>query len=284
MNSSFFFYANPYQPHSEEAARALAQTLLSQGAQVYSHAFLADRGIGKEAELSQIAPELRAMVAFGGDGTLLRIAPRAARFSLPLLGVHTGTVGFLMEGDAGKPDETAQLLLQNEYHLSPCPMLEIEYENERYLALNDVSLTRGEHPGVIEVSVWADEEMIYSSHGDGMLLSTPLGSTAYCLAAGGPIVRPDTPCLIVTPLCSRELLQRSVVLPQDAKIALRAHGRTRRRLQLAIDGQILLPVTAEADLHISLAPEKLQLIALQPRHFFSTLRKKQAHWNQQEQE
>lgn len=282
MNRSFYFYANPYQPYSQEAARALEQTLMAQGARVYSHAYLSEKGIGEAADLSKIAPEIRAMVAFGGDGTLLRIAPRAAQFSLPLLGVHTGTVGFLMEGNPWQPDETAKCLLQDEYPLSPCPMLSVEYENERYLALNDIALSRGEHPGVVEVSVWADEEKIYSSHGDGMLVSTPLGSTAYCLAAGGPIVRPDTPCLIITPLCSRELLQRSVVLPLGADISLRAHGRSRRRLQLAIDGQILLPVTEEAHIKITLAPEKLPLISLKSHHFFSTLRQKQALWNQQE--
>jgi len=284
MKQAFYFYANPYQPHSEEAARALERELTSLGGQVYSDTYLSQKGVGQETELSAIAPRLRAVIAFGGDGTLLRIAPKAAALSLPLLGVHTGTVGFLMEGNADSPRETALSLMQESYRLSPCPMLEVEFEKNTYLALNDIALNRGEHPGVVEVSVWADDEKVYASHGDGMLVSTPLGSTAYCLAAGGPIVRPDTPCLIITPLCSRELLQRSVVLPLDASITLTAHGRSRRRLQLAIDGQTLLPVTDEARIHISRAKQPLNLISLSDRHFFATLRQKQALWNQQEQE
>lgn len=284
MKQAFYFYANPYQPHSEEAARALERELAALGGQVFSDTYLSQKGIGREASLTEAASRLQAVIAFGGDGTLLRIAPHAAALSLPLLGVHTGTVGFLMDGNAAEPQEIARSLMKKSYRTSLCPMLEVEFEGQTYLALNDIALSRGEHPGVVEVSVWADDEKVYASHGDGMLISTPLGSTAYCLAAGGPIVRPDTPCLIVTPLCSRELLQRSVVLPLDAKITLTAHGRSRRRLQLAIDGQTLLPVTDEAAIHIAQAPEKMNLITLSNRHFFSTLRQKQALWNQQEQE
>ena len=284
MKSAFYFYANPFHPRSSVAARALQEALCRKGADIYADPDLAAQGIGRAADVHALPEDVRAVIAFGGDGTLLRIAADAALQDVPMLGVHTGTVGFLMAGDAEKPEETAALLMAGEYRYDFCPLLETEFENKRYLALNDISITRGEHPGVVEVSVWADEELVYSSHGDGMLLSTPLGSTAYCLAAGGPIVRPDTLCLILTPLCARELLQRSVVLPLDTVITLRAHGRTRRRLQLAIDGQTLLPVTEEAKIQIHPAKERLRLISAPGRPFFSTLRKKQAIWNQQEEQ
>lgn len=284
MEQSFYFYANPFQPRGEEAARTLYACLTAQGAKIYAHAYLAQRGIGTEAAPAALPRDVRAVVAFGGDGTLLRVAADVARQGTALLGVHTGTVGFLMAGDADAPKETAEALLKPDYFLSVCPMLEIRFGGKRYLALNDLALTRGEHPGVIEVLAQADGEQIFCSHGDGMVVSTPLGSTAYALAAGGPVIRPDTPCMLVTPLNARELLQRPVILPLGARVTLLAHGRDRRRLQLAVDGQILLPVTEEARVEICLAREQTRLLVPPDRRFFTTLRKKQALWNQQEEQ
>lgn len=284
MKQTFYFYANPFQPRGEEAARALFSCLAARGAEIYAHDFLSQKGIGAPAEPASLPRGTRAVVAFGGDGTLLRLAADAARQGVPLLGVHTGTVGFLMPGNADQPEETAALLLRADYPLALCPLLEIRFGGKRYVALNDLCLHRGEHPGVIEVSVFADGELVFRSHGDGMVVSTPLGATAYALSAGGPLVRPDTPCLLVTPLCARELLQRPAVLPLGAEITLTAQGRDRRRLQLAVDGQTLLPITEEARVEIRLAREQARLIAPGGSRFFTTLRKKQALWNQQEEQ
>lgn len=284
MAHLFYFYANPYQPHSAEAARALAHQLESRGGVVYGDGYLASQGIGREAQLTDVPAGTRAIVAFGGDGTLLRAAPEGARQHVPLLGVHTGTVGFLMAGDAQRPRETADLLLAEEYPLTTYPLLAVRYQDKCCHALNDVSLTRGEHPGVIEVSVFADGERVFCCHGDGVVVSTPLGSTAYGLSAGGPIVRPDVPCVTVTPLAARELLLRPVILPAEAHLTVTAHGGARRRLQLAIDGQTLLPVTEEA--RVEIGPDRLRALLIHPagRAFFSTLRKKQGIWNQQEEQ
>lgn len=282
MSLVFYFYANPYQPKSESAARALARQLGDQGTQVLSDPWLAQRGVGRECVLNDLDRGTRAIVVFGGDGTLLRAAPDAARKEIPLLGVHTGTVGFLMPGEAERPAETAALLMAAEYPLMDCPLLEVSYRGEAYLAVNDLSFARGEHPGVMEVTVEADGELVFCAHGDGVVVSTPLGCTAYGLSAGGPVVRPDARCLMVTPLCARELTLRPVILPLDAQVTLSAHGSQRRRFQLAVDGQTLLPVTEEARVSLRAAREKLRLIRPSGISFFDTLRKKQINWNQQE--
>ena len=130
----------------------------------------------------------------------------------------------------------------------------------------------------------ADGETVFSAHGDGVVVSTPLGCTAYGLSAGGPVVRPDAKCLMITPLCARELLLRPVILPLSAHVTLLAHGSERRRLQLAIDGQTLLPVTQEARVTLRRAKEKLRLIRPGPVRFFDTLRIKQMDWNRQEKQ
>ena len=284
MKPSFYFYANPFQPRSQEAAQRLAGVMIGEGAQIYAEPWLAEYGVGDSCALQDIPGDTRAMVVFGGDGTLLRAAQTAADRQLPLLGVHTGTVGFLMQGDAAHPEATGALLMQDEYPVTAYPALNVQYDGEAYLALNDLALTRGEHPGVIEVLASADGETVFCAHGDGVVVSTPLGATAYGLSAGGPIVRHDAQCLLLTPLCARELLLRPVILPLTARITLRAHGRDRRRLQLAIDGQTLLPVTHEAEVEIRLARQSIRLILPGPPHFFDTLRKKQAIWNQQDEQ
>lgn len=284
MKQSFYFYANPFQPYSQSAAKALLMQLQARGAAVYADAYLSAQGIGESVPLSALPGDVRALIAFGGDGTLLRAAPYAARQQIPLLGVHTGTVGFLMPGDAEKPEETARLLLSEDYPLQRQPLLEIRCQGQRHLALNDASLTRGEHPGVIETIVSADGEMVFCAHGDGVVISTPLGSTGYSLSAGGPIVHPHTRCLIVSPLCARELLLRPVILPPESRITLRAHGRDRRRLQLAIDGQTLIPLTEETEVEILPAKEEILLLSPAPYRFFHTLRTKQQIWNQPEKQ
>lgn len=282
MDAIFYFYANPFQPRSEEAARRLAEAIQEQGGRVLTEDWLSSRGVGESCAFEDIPGCVRALIAFGGDGTLLRAAPRAAEEKIPVLGVHTGTVGFLMRGNADRAAETAALLMKRQYTLEGYSMLDIRYEGETYLALNDLALTRGEHPGVIETIALADGEEVFCAHGDGAVLSTPQGATAYALSAGGPIVRHDASCLLLTPLCARELLLRPVVLPMSAKVVLKAHGRDRRRLQLAIDGQTLLPVTHEAQVEIQVSRQKFYMISLGEPAFFDTLRKKQAEWNQQE--
>ncbi|MBQ7655169.1 MAG: NAD(+)/NADH kinase [Clostridia bacterium] len=282
MKSTFYFYANPFHSRSAEAAHALSSAIKKRGGRVLTEQWLSDRGVGEPCPMPDMPGDTRAIVAIGGDGTLLMAAPEAVRKNVPIVGVHTGTVGFLMQGEADKPEQLADTLTAPEYSLASFPLLQIGYDGQSYLAINDLALTRGEHPGVIEVIARADGEEVFRAHGDGAVVSTPLGATAYGLSAGGPIVRHDVPCMLLTPLCARELLLRPVILPLGAKVTLLAHGQERRRLQLAIDGQTLLPVTHEAKVEITTAKETIQMISLRPSRFFATLRRKQAVWNDYE--
>ena len=279
MKPAFFFYANPYRPRGIAAAKELMPLLLSAGCRVYSEEWLSDQGIGDRADVKRMPQEVRALVAFGGDGTLLRAATDAFRQGVPMLGVNTGSVGFLMDFSPDDPQKIARALLEGDCAREQCPVLKVSFNDQEYLALNDVSVTRGEHPGVIETTVWCDGEMVMNPHGDGVVIATPLGSTAYALSSGGPILRPDAPCLTVTPIAARELLLRTVLLPLDAELTLRVHGSGRRRLQLALDGQTLLPITTEADIAIHAAAGSAQLIRPGNHQFFTTLRRKQRMWN-----
>ena len=181
MSPIFFFYANPYQPRSLDAARALFVCLQRRGARVLADPWLAGQGVGEGCAFSDLPARVEAIVCFGGDGTLLRAAPLAAEKSIPLAGVHTGRVGFLMPFAADAPDETAEKLTQNACFLRAFPMLEARVEGQRFLCLNDVSLTRGEHPGVIDTAVYADGELVFRPCGaPGVHRLCPGGGRAHC--------------------------------------------------------------------------------------------------------
>lgn len=281
MNQAFYFSANPYHPESIDAAERLCKCLSNRGARIYTCDWLAAAGIGQKASFDKVAPKLRAYVIFGGDGTLLRFAPAAAQAGVPVLGVHAGTVGFLMDGNPAEAESLAQTLLAPQYLKTSHALLDVQLGDRHEFALNDVSLTRGEHPGAVEVDVYADREWIFSPHGDGVVVSTALGSTAYALAAGGPILQPDTACLVVMPIAGRELLQRPIVLPESTSILLHARASARRQLQLAIDGQILIPLTEDTRCIIRPAACRLERIHPNKPQFFYTLREKLLQWNQQ---
>ena len=156
MRPSFYFYANPYQLRGADAARTLAGAFRARGGQVYTDSWLSERGVGIACAMADMPDGIRALVAFGGDGTLLRAARETLGRPIPMLGVHTGTVGFLMPGRADDPAETAALLFREKYPLQRCPMLRVRLNGTEHRALNDLSVTRGEHPGVIEVTAFAD--------------------------------------------------------------------------------------------------------------------------------
>lgn len=278
---TFYLFANPFQAAGCEAAARACALLIKANARVFCEPWLAQTLLGAEsAPLSSLSAQTDALIALGGDGTLLRAAPEAAKAGVPMLGIHTGTIGFLMETDLAALEQTMDALLAARYTLEERTLLACALNGGApALALNDCSVTRGENPGVLSVSVFADGEKIYDLTGDGALVSTPTGATAYALAAGAPILRPDVPCLLVTPLCARELLAKPVLLPQSARLSLLVRADARRKPQLSLDGQKVSSIVSDAEISIVLAPERARFIRFEKRSFFDQLRVKQARWN-----
>lgn len=277
MKKKYYFYANPYQEDSIRAAACFADAL--RDCCLTAPAWLC-RHIPSLSPAEETPADARCALAFGGDGTLLRLAPDAAIKQVPMLGVHTGKVGFLMQGTCEDAQPIARFLQRDPLPLKAYPMLRITAPGADSLALNDVSITRGNHPGVMAISVQTENETIFTPHGDGVIVSTPLGSTAYTLASGGPIVHPDTQALIVTPVSARELLSRPVVLPNVRKMTLTVPPLRRDCAQLSIDGQTLLPLCGESRVEIALAREQALFVQWRNTSFFDTLRQKTALWNE----
>ncbi|MDD4081600.1 MAG: NAD(+)/NADH kinase [Eubacteriales bacterium] len=237
--------------------------------------------VGERAELKDVGGDYRAIIAFGGDGTLLRCLPIAAAQKVPVLGVNMGHAGFLLELDPGMLEVGADRLLSGAYDLEERMMLKCELDGSFSLAMNDVAVSRGQNPSSISVSAYADKELIYTSHGDGILVTSATGTTGYGLSAGGPVVHPELECLSVVPICSHDLHLRPVVLPADKKVRLLIRGLRNRKHQIAIDGQTVLCLEGQTEIRVSKAEERVCFIRFSHQGFITKLHQKQRDWTQQ---
>lgn len=187
------------------------------------------------------------VLAIGGDGTLLHIASLFASGACPpVLGFSLGTLGFLMPFSMDKLetalDDTlssrGRLLLRMRLSCSVCRTDgETEICTPGHQALNEVHLHRGRHPHLTSIETIVNGRHLTEAVADGLIVSTPTGSTAYSLSAGGPIVQPSVPSMLVTPICPRSLSFRSVLLPSDARIEMRIRASSRSPVELSLDGR-----------------------------------------------
>ena len=278
----YFLYANPQKPDTIVAAEELARVLIAHKQQVVLDEWLYNEvRLGEPGSLHTLSRHARAIVSFGGDGTLLRTAATAASLGVPMLGVNMGRVGFLLETDPGSLESTAQRLIRGDYQLEERMMLNVCInDGEEALVLNDVVLCRGANPSSITVYVYADEELVYTTHGDGVIVATPTGSTAYCLSAGGPVLHPGLACTCVLPICTHKAQQLPIVLKESVRIRLRAEAIPGRAHQVIVDGQTAHDVMGEVWVDIRRADVSARFIRLDARQqFFTRLRIKQAEWS-----
>jgi NAD+ kinase len=227
-----------YQPARNDSTQwaELAHTYLSgQGIQVW-------RGTAQDEDgLRAVAPELDLVITFGGDGTIVRCVRTVAHLDLPILGINLGRLGFLAEIEPQQLEERLALLLQGHYRVEERMMLRAElHRGARLLlkaeAINDVVMARGIVSRMVHVAVDVDGHHAMTVDADGLVLATPTGSTAYSLAAGGPIVGPDLNCLIVTPIAAHLSFVNALVIPPTRQIVLRLERG--EGAMLTVDGQI----------------------------------------------
>ncbi len=181
------------------------------------------------------------LVVLGGDGTLLAVARAVEERAVPILGVNLGTLGFLVEVSVDEMTTALARALAGEMTIEPRMRLAVRLvrdgrELRSWLALNDAVITKGASARIVDLEAHADGQLVTTYHADGLIVSTPTGSTAYSLSAGGPILLPDVPSLLLTPICPHALTQRPLVLPDSAEIEVVVHPRG-GEVQLAIDGQ-----------------------------------------------
>ena len=229
--------------------------------------------------------ERTVILTLGGDGTLLRGAGLAIRHRLPLLGINLGTVGFLTEGERDQMPYLLDRLLRGEYAEEERSLLAVRVngEEEPMFAFNDAVITRGGFARMIRVETYVNDEYLGTCTADGVIASTPTGSTGYALSAGGPVTDPSMRCIIMTPVCPHSLQHAAYVLSDRA--VLRFHLRKDRNhsAELQIDGQSCRPLQAGDTVCVTGAEQSLRLIRFQPSRFFTLTRKKLSEWSSDEE-
>lgn len=214
------------------------------------------------------------VVVLGGDGTLLSIAHLAAQKDVPVLGVNLGSLGFLTGVPLDEMYLTLASFLEGEEKIvSPRRMLEATFKGEVYYCLNDVVINKGALARMIQCGIWIDEKEIATLRADGLIISTPTGSTAYSLAAGGPIIQPYIPAFIIAPICPHTLSFRPMVISSDSriKISLLTGGE---EVYVTLDGQRGGLLVKNDMVEVKRSDFELRLISSPKRNYFDLVQEK----------
>jgi len=217
-------------------------------------------------------------IAIGGDGTTLNVAKKAAVHGKKALGINAGRLGFM---SGLEKDELSLLknLVEGKYEIDKRQMLEAQviYNDEvisTHHCLNDFVISRGNFARLIDIDITCDNRKVMNTRADGVIIATPTGSTAYSMAAGGPVVSPDADCILATPICPHSLMDRSFIFSTDKELIIRAADDQMNCPVLSVDGQESVTLENDCAIKIKLSDMTTNLIKLKPENFYEILNKK----------
>ena len=214
------------------------------------------------------------IITIGGDGTIIRYAKRAALDGKPVLGINAGRMGYLADIEQNELHLLSKLK-KGEYTVEKRMMLSVKVKENgkiigQFNALNDAVITSGFISRIVDVSVFVDGDAI-SYRADGLIASTPTGSTAYSMSAGGPIIDPKTENICITPICSHSLSAKPILLSADNHIRLKAYSKKRSEIYLTVDGRKAAAVKPFTEILITKSEKSALLLRLRDRSFYKTL-------------
>ena len=215
------------------------------------------------------------VLTIGGDGTIIHAAREAAPLDKPLLGINTGRLGFVAELEPNELD-MLQRIADGNYSIEKRMMLKITHKNNEYDAMNDAVISRGSLSRLIDIDVSLAEDggYICSYRADGLIISTPTGSSAYSLAAGGPVVEPAMKCIVMTPVCSHSLFARPVVFSHRSRLAVSASCDDNTQVYLTLDGAKTITIARSDVIHITSSKTETKFIKLKDKTFYKVLNDK----------
>ena len=218
-----------------------------------------------------------AVIVLGGDGTILETARHAANAGVPVLGMNLGRLGYLAELEMTELD-ALDSIVKGEYSIDERSMLKVSIKSEKKgiiycgYALNDAVISNA--PKLIDLELLDNGAAISSYRADGLIISTPTGSTAYSMSAGGAIVDPRLKCICITPICPHSLTSKPLIFPDTAEIEVVNCTRREKRVILTLDGRQFFDVYCGDTVHVVKAPFSAKLIRIKPESFYQTLRNK----------
>ncbi len=240
---------------------------------------------GCRIAVAPVPGEIDAIFVFGGDGTVLRALDSYVGCDIPMLGVNLGRMGFLLETEPQALSDALDRLKAGRYRIERRMMLQIEGDcgGKRIsaYATNEVSISRGLSQRMIALDAYVGDMLVDHYIADGLVLSSPTGSTAYSLSAGGPIVAPDVHCFVLNPICPHTLTSRPIVLSGKERVRLRIHMKEMREgIQLSVDGQAICGMRNMEEITVIRSPHDALLIRFEEeRNYFSLLKDKLSQWS-----
>lgn len=230
----------------------------------------------------ELHSETDLIITLGGDGTLIGVCRQIKKTSPPIFGVNMGTLGFITEFSKSEFFDQLEATIKGDFETTSLNLQQVEVFNKgkqtfKGYFLNDVVVTNNHISRMLTLTVEANEEHVYNLAGDGLIISSPIGSTAYSLAAGGPIIHPQVNALVMTPICAHSLTHRPLVLPDSMEMVIKA-ARPGESIRITLDGQQALTMSSVESLKVSRAKSKtIKLIKNPQRTFFRTLKDKFTH-------
>lgn len=279
--SSVGLFGRYKDPNVSTTLDALRKHLENRDISVYIGDTTADNISGTRIEDSglPVAETIDLAVVVGGDGTMLHVARSLASYALPMIGINLGRLGFLTDLSADRMHEGLDELLRGEFTVDERIMLQVQISNGRdnlneSIALNDVTLSKGNTGRMIEFETHVNSEPVGRTRGDGVIISTPTGSTAYALSAGGPILHPLLPAIVFAPICPHTLGHRPMVLDDSSIIELEILDLAGADGNVFIDGLKQLAVSGNEIIRISRAETVTRMVRINSHNHFTALRSK----------
>ncbi len=275
---------NPYRDKNFQTVRTAVEILQNAGIEVkLCLPFEVERthDLPKDLRFSRLDKELPTadcVICFGGDGTILHMAKAATRHGVPIFGVNIGTMGFMAELESTELSQLTRLA-SDDYEIDSRMMLDVTVHRDRDIifhdiCLNDVAITKGAVARIVHLQVQCDGVQAMECDGDGIIVATPTGSTAYSLSAGGPIVEPEAKSILITPVCAHDVGSRCIVASDKREIKVSLIKNMRRNAYLSVDGGKALRMNMGDVATIRKSGLETKLIRLKSRSFYDVVNMK----------
>ncbi len=269
------FTLKPNSPELKDLFLKIKKQFENYGYEVFLEKNSANMINLKGIECDIMCKESDFLISLGGDGTLLSLVRRSYAYDKPVAGINAGNLGFLADVKIDEVENFLKQLKNGECRIDKRMMIEGQLEKNSkkisFFAFNDVVITRPTVSKMATIEVCVDDEMINKYRGDGLIISTPTGSTAYNLAANGPVMYPLTKAFILTPICPHSLTQRPLVIPANFTLSIKTPNKN---LLIVIDGQDSYELDTNDNLIIKGAKKSAKLLHRKERNYFRVLRDK----------
>ena len=269
--------AHPLKSKAPEALGRIRKALEGRGNELQMEAETAQL-VGEEG-VEKFWEGVDLVISLGGDGTLLNALHKMGGCPAPVAGVNIGTLGFLTTCQDDEIEEFARVLERGEQEIVERSMLSVKMEEEgrgarEFMALNEVVLMRGETGRLVSLEARVNGDLLNHYRADGLLVATPTGSTAYSLAAGGPLISPRAKVFVLSPICPHSLSNRSLVVSDDSVVEILPDGGNNEPILFTVDGRQVLRLAKGCVVRVEKAKHSLRLVRMPGHSFYGTLRRK----------